>query len=71
MRIIFMRSKYIVSKNLLERLKKKRDKIGLETLRKEIMIHIGGQERTIRETLQVMFETGLIKDIGEGHFKIK
>ena len=44
--------------------------IGSEKLRRNIMIKIGGDERTISGALKVMLDTRLIKDIGNCHFKI-
>ena len=44
--------------------------VGSEKLRRNIMIKIGGDERTISGALKVMLDTRLIKDIGNCHFKI-
>ncbi len=44
--------------------------INLDDLSSLIMIHIGGNERTITQALHVMAATGLIKDIGNARFEV-
>ena len=67
-----MTSKTIYDKcrELLEKNFKKGDEVGREPLATKIMLEIGGQDRTIENSLKVMMATKLIKDIGQCHFKI-
>lgn len=65
------KTKYDSCKELLDMLKEEINPVGFERLRTEIMKHIGGQKRTVEETIKVMLDTQLIKDIGNCHFKIK
>ena len=44
--------------------------IGAIKLRSNILVKIGGDERTISQAIRIMLETKLIKDIGNCHFKI-
>ena len=44
--------------------------IHINQLRKLVMMHIGGDERTITACLRVMGQTGLIQDMGDLKFKI-
>lgn len=48
----------------------KKDEITQGELKALIMINIGGCERTIKQAMDVMISTGLIKDIGNFRFKI-
>ena len=45
--------------------------INLDDLKALIMMHIGSQERTIKQALQTMSYTNLIKDIGDCRFEIQ
>lgn len=49
---------------------KEGDEIGFERLKTLIIIHVGGQQRTITQAVHVMMVTKLIKDIGNAHYKI-
>ena len=44
--------------------------ISNNKLRANIMVKIGGQQRTIKNAITVMLETKLIKDIGNCRFEI-
>lgn len=48
----------------------KGDEIGFMKLKQLIVIHIGGQQRTIKQALEVMIISKLIKDVGNAHYKI-
>ncbi len=65
-----METIYNRCKELLEKYFKKGDEVGLVKLRGRIIRNMGGDERTITKNLKIMLETGLIKDINYGHFRI-
>lgn len=48
----------------------KGDKIGYVKLSQIVMREIGSDPRTISNTLKLMLETKLIRDIGNSHFKV-
>ncbi len=56
--------------DLLKENFKKGEKIGSKNLIKFLMMYVGGQDRTIKNSIKVMLQTKLIKDIGNMHFKI-
>ena len=57
-----------VLKNLLQEFG---DEIGLVRLQNAVRKYIGGNEkRTVQPNLKIMLDTGLIKDIGNCHFRI-
>jgi len=58
-------------KDILERLRKKNEVIGYMELSNMIKMNIGTDPRTVYNSLRVMIETKLIKDIGNYHFKIR
>lgn len=61
---------YDKCKELIESKFKPGDEIGMVRLSTQIMLHIGGQQRTISENVKLMLQTKLIKDIGNMHFRI-
>ena len=46
-------------------------KISRSSLKREIMMNIGCDERTIQKCFRVMLDTRLIEDIDAGQFQIK
>jgi len=55
---------------MLKKNYKKDDEVGMMKLSSVVMMNIGGQPRTIKNALEVMMQTKLIKDIGSCHFRI-
>ena len=60
---------YNKCKELIAQLEKGSE-IGFMKLNSLIMVKIGGDPRTTSNTMRVMLDTKLIKDIGHSHFKI-
>lgn len=60
---------YKKSEELLKNFKNER--IGFMKLQSLIMREIGSDPRTISNTIRLMLDTRLIKDVGESHFKVK
>lgn len=60
---------YKKSEELLKNFKNER--IGFMKLQSLIMMEIGSDPRTISNTIRLMLDTRLIKDVGESHFKVK
>ena len=65
---MYKRNTYPKLKNMLREHKK--NIINLNELRGLIMINIGSNEVTIKSSLRIMNETGLLKDIGNYKFEI-
>lgn len=61
----YSRCKELILKNF-----KKYDEVGYMHLSDLIKINIGSDPRTVYNSLRVMIDTKLIKDIGNCHFRI-
>ena len=59
-----------IYKSCVETLIDVKGTITLDELTALIMMHIGGQTRTINQALKIMSSTGLIKDIGDCRFEV-
>jgi len=46
------------------------EELTLPQLQALVMRHIGSMDSTVRNAIKTMNDTGLIKDIGDGKFKI-
>lgn len=59
-------NRYERARELISKLKKKYDVTSIETLRANIMRELASNEKTILVYLQIMRDTGLIKDTPTG-----